>query len=116
MTTVKFKCMLLVILLLTPTACLTKERELHYAAFNGWEAGVTRWLKAGADVNAKDDRYGATPLHLAAYEGHADVVTMLLEHGADVDARNADGQTPRDLATNEAVIRLLEHATGKETP
>lgn len=55
-------------------------------------------------------------MHWAAKKGKADVVKLLPEHGADVGARRKDGLTPRDLAKHKGIIRLLDQATGKETP
>ena len=57
-----------------------------------------------------------TALHEAASKGHLGIVTVLLEHGADAEARAMMGRTPRDLATDKDIIRLLDQATNKETP
>ncbi len=32
-------------------------------------------------VEAKDNKYGQTPLHLAAFRGHKEVVEVLRKHG-----------------------------------
>ena len=50
-------------------------------------------LERGADVNARDDDDGFTPLHRASEHGALEVVCLLLEHGADVEAVNIDGKT-----------------------
>ena len=55
---------------------------------------VTRCLKAGADVNARDGRV-ATPLHYAtAISKTPEVVVALLDAGADVNARDNYNSTP----------------------
>ena len=59
-------------------------------------------LEAGAD---KDRR---TALHIAAAAGKADMVKELLEARADVRVRDKNGATPRDLATHEDIIQLLD--------
>ena len=90
MTTVRFRGILLVLVLLTP-ACTTGGRTaLITAAQSGDIAKVKKLLDDGADVEAQTDGR-RTALHVAAKgkrfsfrEGHyADVVKRLLEHGAD---------------------------------
>jgi len=52
---------------------LARERDdtgatgLHYAAFNANRAMIDALLAAGADVNARDDRHGATPAGWAVH-------------------------------------------------
>ena len=62
-------------------------------------------LAAGADVNAREERFGQTPLHKAAgFSENPAVIETLLAAGADVNARNSGGETPWDLAQeNEAL-------------
>ena len=88
---------------------------LHIAAANGYTAVVVKLLEEGAKVNARD-LLEATPLHHAAEKNHAAVVGMLLKAGADPEAEDMSGQTPRDLTEDQKVIRLLDRATGKDTP
>ena len=75
-------------------------------------------LQAGADVAARDDFYGYTPLHNAARTGTAEVVRALLEAGADPDAWATGfsvdwgwGWTPLHLAARSnpdpEVVRVL---------
>ena len=49
-------------------------------------------LKAGADINAKDNN-GFTALMGACKGGYVTVLSPLIEAGADVDARDNDGNT-----------------------
>ena len=72
--------------------------SIHKAAREGNIEAVKQHLAAGADVNAKDEVYGGTPLHWAAGEGQKEVVELLLAKGADVNAKNNDGVTPLDAA------------------
>jgi ankyrin repeat protein len=54
----------------------------------GCKEVATLLIAKGADVNAKDDWSGATPLRWAAAGGHADMVELLIARGADVNARD----------------------------
>jgi uncharacterized protein len=65
---------------------------LHWAAHNDDEAEVVRLIKAGANVNARND-YGSTPLQEAAERGDADMIRTLLKAHADVESANDEGQT-----------------------
>lgn len=66
-------------------------------------------LTEGADVNATSRApYQTTPLHGAARRGYTDVVELLLLNGADTAARDYNDKTPRELATDPAVIALFD--------
>ena len=56
-------------------------------------ADISRCLKAGADVNAKD-KGGYTPLHNALGHEKPEVIAALLEAGAKVNVRDEDGEMP----------------------
>ena len=51
-------------------------------------------LERGAEIDARDEDSGATPLYNAASWGKLDVVKLLIDKGADVTARNKAGKTP----------------------
>jgi len=51
-------------------------------------------LEGGAEVNARLDANGTTPLFRALRDGPPEVVGLLLAHGADVEATLAAGWTP----------------------
>lgn len=77
--------------LLNPNAA-----SLHAAARDGNLDEVNRLIASGADVNAKEDKYGVvwTPLHFACNHGHEDVINALLAAGADVNAKDNNGWSP----------------------
>ncbi|MFO8087602.1 MAG: ankyrin repeat domain-containing protein [Bacteroidales bacterium] len=64
-----------------------KNDSLDYALMDAaWEGdidSVVYLLKAGADVNAKNDYSSETPLIYAAQQGNTDIVKILLHNGAD---------------------------------
>jgi hypothetical protein len=59
-----------------------ERTALSFAADRGHVEIVRLLLERGADVNAKDTFYGATPLVWAATNGHAEVARILLARGA----------------------------------
>ena len=86
---------------------------LHDAACNCNLAMVDALLALGADPNALDLFCGSAPLHQVAMWGRPDesgaVAKALIQAGADPEIRNADGKTPRDLAS------VAEHRSVLET-
>ena len=79
---------------------------LHYAAQGETPAFVSDLVKAGAKVNARDERGGWTPLHLAAWFGKTPaVVAALLSAGADPAAKDKKGKTPWDYAEQNAALK-----------
>ena len=69
------------------------DKALLEAARNGDFEGVKMSLKAGADINAKEE-YGDTALNLCAENGHLDIVKYLAESGADIENLGGAAKTP----------------------
>jgi hypothetical protein len=66
---------------------------------------------SGANANARN-RDMRTPLHWAASNGNASVVRALVAAGADMEAKNADGETPLEVANywnNPETAPALRH-------
>lgn len=102
----------------------TLESPLHAAVFknrvmfkysNGAEI-VKLLLKNGAHVSSTDAYKRQTPLHLAARVNNEIATKILLEAGSKIMPRDADGNTPLDLAEAGPVIKLLKSYGAEEIP
>lgn len=83
---------------------------LQDAAISGNIEQVKHLLSKGVNVDAKDEKHGATALHWAAVKGHKDVAKLLLTRGANVNAKNRGGDMPLHLAVafcHKEVAELL---------
>jgi ankyrin repeat protein len=85
---------------------------LHWAVHQNDLELVQRLIRAGANVQAKND-YGATPMAEAAVGANPAVIEALLEAGADAESPNADGQTALMIVARtsqvDAAKLLLKH-------
>jgi len=89
---------------------------LHLAAFFGQIDAARLLLDAGADVNAvSGNSLANTPLHAATAGKQADVALLLLAHGADAHAVDAGGHTPRQIASQNQLVAVVEAMGGTET-
>ena len=62
------------------------DRPLHLAAQGDSLEALAALIKAGADVNARDDRMGEVPLHTAGFFGaSASIFTALIDADAEVN-------------------------------
>ncbi|MFC4029885.1 ankyrin repeat domain-containing protein [Streptomyces polygonati] len=67
-----------------------EHTALLVAAREGRAEIVPLLLAAGADVNATEPTFGATPLHKAVYNGHTDITRLLVAApGVDLDYQGA---------------------------
>jgi hypothetical protein len=87
------------------------EQPLHTAAYHGNAAAVRLLLEAGAEVDARDARFGATPLAFATVGGGeqadqpgdwTETVRLLINAGASLDDVWISGKPP-----SEEVAELL---------
>ena len=59
---------------------------LHHATANEDPSIIALLVDAGADLEARNDRWGFTPLHSAIGNGYLAAVTALLDAGANIEA------------------------------
>ncbi|CAJ1099200.1 E3 ubiquitin-protein ligase MIB2-like isoform X2 [Octopus vulgaris] len=71
---------------------------LHVACGLGYENIIKELQIPELKVNAKDIKYGNTPLHWACRSGTKEAVQQLLKSNPDVNLRNIEGNTPLHLA------------------
>jgi hypothetical protein len=79
-------------------------------------AALKELLAAGANVNALDKEYDATPLAEAVARGNREMVEMLLRARADVDMKNKRGQTVilyLSMQSTGEIVRALVAAGAK---
>ncbi len=81
--------------------------SLFAALRQGDARAITRLIRDGVDVNARDS-FGNTPLLAAALNSDADAMERLIQAGAQIDATNHAGATALlQAATFEEKARLL---------
>lgn len=92
---------------------------LHYAANSGTRDDAAILILLGADIEATDNGFSATPLLWASYDGNVDVASELVSSGANVNAQNGLGNTPLHNAAiqdNEILITVfLQAGTDQST-
>ncbi len=112
---------ILVISLLAAAGCEKQENpvprvSIHLAALQGRIDVIQQHIKAGSDLNEKDD-YGSTPLNIAITFGKTEVAKALMEAGADLKISNNEGSTPLHIAAffcrTEIVEALLDKGAEK---
>ena len=86
----------------------TPALSLAARSFNGSTDKIAVLLAAGADINAREERYGMTALMDAASGNRLEVATLLLSAGADVHAHDAFfGQTALFWAAGGGHVEMI---------
>jgi ankyrin repeat protein len=86
---------------------------LHLAASSWRKPSLVQMLvKAGADINMRQQSDGYTPLHVATYCGNSQMLGQLLKCGADPSMRDHSGKTPLDIFEEFKEKRKLPNGLG----
>ena len=75
----------------------TPDVNLHMAVLQGNIDAVRQHIKAGTDLNKKD-QFGSTPLMIAATFGKTEIAKALIEAGAYMNIGNNEKSTPLHIA------------------
>eukprot|EP00299_Pterocystis_sp_00344_P014112 c6980_g1_i1.p1 GENE.c6980_g1_i1~~c6980_g1_i1.p1 ORF type:complete len:381 (-),score=79.91 c6980_g1_i1:18-1139(-) len=79
---------------------------IHDGAARGDIDAVSRQVKCGVDVNARQS--GWCPLHMACQNGHTSIVAMLLKNGAQVNATGQNGWTALHLCSHKGFVQSAQ--------
>ncbi|XP_059496891.1 IQ motif and ankyrin repeat domain-containing protein 1-like isoform X2 [Stegostoma tigrinum] len=79
---------------------------LSEASGGGHPEAIRFLIEKGANLNSKG-AYGRTPLYRAAFGGHLAALEMLLQYGGDPRICADDGIIPEEIASTDAVIKIL---------
>jgi ankyrin repeat protein len=86
----------------------TRQSRLHEAARSGRMDMVRKYLQTGHTVNARDPRFGLTPLHYAVRNGHVEIAKLLIRGGAGLDDLSVHGITAGQWAAEYLSAADLE--------
>jgi ankyrin repeat protein len=108
------KLILLLFILILATSCASgSNKKLLKSAEMGNLSDVESALNSGANLEARESRYGNTALHLAAFEGKQDVVVFLLDRGIDPNIQANDGITPLIAACRKGHLNIAKTLISK---
>jgi ankyrin repeat protein len=102
----------------------SSQSALHHAAWNGQREIVKLLIERGAELDAKEDAFGSTPLGWAAHGGqncvrpgadHVGAIRLLIEAGADIHTTNKWGEGILFEGENQIVVEVLR-AAGVKSP
>ncbi len=92
------------------------KMDIFAATFMGDIKAVRQHIKAGTDLNAKD-QYGSNPLIIAATFNKTEIAKALIDAGADLQITNNEGGTVLHIAAffcrTEIVVALLKKGADK---
>ena len=83
------------------------SRELHYAARRGIYTWTKDLIKAGADVNVRN-QHGQTPLIVATFHENIPIMDLLIDKGADVNDRDVNSERALHCAVRKISRNTVE--------
>lgn len=81
--------------------------DLHQAVQQLDQKKIVKLLKAGADINARNEK-GETPMHIAARIGRYAVIEKLLAYHPDLSIENHQGYTPLAIAIHYNYVKSIQ--------
>ena len=113
----KVKIVLFTAMVIFLAGCIKKENptphiNLFIAALQGNVDEIQKHIKAGSDLNEKDE-YGSSPLIIAITFNKIEAAKALIEAGADLSVSNNEGSTPLHIAAFLCHIDMVEALLAK---
>ena len=84
---------------MSDAAAYAARKALLKAISKGDVDTIKGLLAMNIGINFTQD--GSTPLHLATEKGYPEIVQLLIDHGARFNVKNANGQTPLEVALDK---------------
>jgi len=94
------------------TAATSADRLMQAASADNFTR-VKSLVDRGADVNAKDSRFGETALISAARRGHLKVVELPVGNDADVNAKDKHDRTACEIANQAGRYSIVQILGGQ---
>jgi len=102
----KKKIILFIILIFVTTLVSAADAYFFELVKKGNPGEIQNAINKGADVNARDQIIGSTPLMYAAqYNPNPDVIQLLINNGADANLKDNEGKTALDYAEDNPKIK-----------
>jgi hypothetical protein len=84
------------------------EMDIPTAVLSGNLEVVKQHIKAGSDINKKDQMIGSTPLITAVTFGKTEIAKALIDANADLSLKNNDGSTALHVAAFFCRIEIVQ--------
>jgi len=86
-----------------------KRTVLHHAMLQGDRNDlISLLLKSGADINARKDDLGWTPLHCSVFHRRESAARIIINNKANLEVKDTNGTTPGMLAVKERFLEMVK--------